>query len=86
MDFSYSVCKFNVKIFAFWILDVHFAYMEFSVDLVRINTQMMFKHDLGHLNLDPGLAWMFEENKKSVQTHISRGGHCIVITAGYSIW
>ncbi len=36
---------------------------------------MMFKHDLGHLRLDPGLAWEFE---KSVQTHILRGRalHC----------
>ncbi len=48
-------------------------HIEFSVDLVRINAQMMFKHDLDHLSLDPGLVWTFE---KSAQTHNLRGRHC----------
>ncbi len=81
-------CEF---VFAFWILHIRFAYLVkyildfgfrildvaywIQCDLVRINAQMMFKHDLGHLRLDPGLAWEFE---KSVQTHILRGRalHC----------
>ncbi len=43
---------------------------EFGVDFVRINAQMMFKHDLDHLSLDPGMPWTFE---KSVQTNIWGG-------------
>ncbi len=37
----------------------------------EIDAQMMFKHELDHLSLDPVLPWMFD---KSVKTHILRGG------------
>ncbi len=53
------------------------------MDLVSIDAQMMFKHDLDHLILDPGLPWMFV---KSEQTHILRDGHCVVTIPGHSVW
>ncbi len=39
--------------------------IEFSVDLVSIDAQMMFKHALDHLSLDPGLPWMFVKSEKT---------------------
>ncbi len=56
--------------------------IEFSVDLVSIDAQMMFKHDLNHLSLDPGLPWMFV---KTEQTHILRDGHCVITIPGHSV-
>ncbi len=33
-------------------------YIEFSVDLVSIDAQMMFERDLDHLSLDPGPSFL----------------------------
>ncbi len=57
--------------------------IERSVDLVSSYAQMMFKYDLDHLKLHPGLPWMFA---KSEQTHILRDGHCIVTIPVHSVW
>ena len=53
------------------------------MDLARNDAQQIFKCDLDHLSLDPGLPWMFEE---SANTHIFREGHCIVCIPGHSVW
>ncbi len=52
------------------------------MDIVSIDAQMMFEHDLDHLSLDPGLFWMFVKNE---QTDIVMGGHCIVTIPGQSV-
>ncbi len=73
LDFAYSVCIYSsVKLFAFWMFILH---IEFNVHLVKIDAQMMFKHDLDHLSLDPGLTWMFE--KKCANPHCEEWAlHC----------
>lgn len=77
LDIAYFVCISVWSVFGFWMFILN---IEFSVDLVGNDAQMMNKYNLDHFSLDRC------QTKRSGETQILRSKHCIATIPWHSVW